>query len=284
VTTYQLAVPGARLQIESVGSPSAPPLLLLHGGPGAGASYLRPQCDRLASGPSPCRLIYFDQRGCEHSPLDPGVGPGGYRQLVDDVEAIRAWLGVPQLRLAGYSWGGLLALLYALAHPQRLAQLVLISPAPASAAGRALFRQRLLDAAKRPAVSALRQQLLPPGATLHPETAKRYRFALAVAGYFVDPKRALELSPFLISQRVEQAVWTSLGDYDLRPQLPSLRPLPTLVIHGAEDPIPVQSAEETAALLNARLHILPGCGHVPYIEAADELFATIADFLGHHAS
>jgi pimeloyl-ACP methyl ester carboxylesterase len=137
----------------------------------------------------------------------------------------------------------------------------------------------LRRAAERPEVAALRDSPEVAELSRDPQQRRRARFAMAVAGYFVDPRRALELTPFIVQQRAEQAVWASLGDYDLRPRLPSLRGLPSLVAHGNQDPIPIATARETAALLDATMVALDGCGHVPYIEAPEPLFAALASFL-----
>jgi pimeloyl-ACP methyl ester carboxylesterase len=83
----------------------------------------------------------------------------------------------------------------------------------------------------------------------------------------------------LIQQRAEQAVWASLGDYDLRPRLGSLA-IRALVAHGEDDPIPIATAQATADALGAPLHAFSRCGHVPYIEAADGLFPVLRNFLG----
>jgi proline iminopeptidase len=81
-----------------------------------------------------------------------------------------------------------------------------------------------------------------------------------------------------VQQRAEQAVWRSLGEYDLRPRLESLR-VPSLVVHGEGDPIPIEGARATAEALGAEWLPLGNCGHVPYIEAADRLFPALARFL-----
>jgi proline iminopeptidase len=273
-------VAGAHLHLDFVeppGKSERPPLVMLHGGPGADSRYLRPQLDALAGLGAGRRLIYYDQRGAERSPLDDGVAPGGYAVHVEDLDAVRSFLGVRQLSLCGYSWGGLLAMLYATRYPERVARLLLISPAPARHAFRAELARNMAASPARPEVVALRQELL--GTPVDPATLRQRRFALAVAGYFVDPRRALELTPFRVLQRLEEAIWRSLGDYDLRPQLPQLRGIPALLVHGIQDVIPLASAEETAALLGARLVRLDGCGHVPYIEAAPALFAAVGEFL-----
>lgn len=277
--TSSLAVPGASLFVLEVGA--GEPLVLLHGGPAASHDYLRPQLDRLAgteAGP-PRRLVYYDQRGGGRSSLSAGTMPGGAGDHVDDLERLRAHLGVERLRLCGYSWGGLLALLYALSHPDRVERLALLSPAPAWAGARAAMLENLRRAGERREVAEWKASLdLPSLSARDPEAARRARFAIAVAGYFVDPRRALELTPFRVIQRSEQAVWSSLADYDLRPRLSSLRGVPALVAHGREDPIPIATAMDTAERIDARLVALDRCGHVPYIEAPRPLFAALDSF------
>jgi proline iminopeptidase len=237
--------------------------VLLHGGPGASHDYLRPQLDAIGG-----RCFYYDQRGGGRS---RDAGPGGWQDHVADLEALREQLGVEQLTLVGYSWGALLAMLYALEHPERVEKLALLSPATAAARERPQAAARLLEMAKRPEVEALKQRL--------DLSDRKNRFAVAVAGWFADPAKALEMTPFLVQQRAEQAVWQSLGDYDLRPRLAKLN-IRSFIVHGRQDPIPTSSAQLTAEALGAPLHELDHCGHVPYVEAPEQLFPLLREFLG----
>jgi proline iminopeptidase len=263
-----LKVDGAQLFTLEIGD--GPDLaVLLHGGPGASHDYPRPQLDALAE-PGRRRLYYYDQRGGGRSPLDPGVKPGGWQVHVADLESVRAHLGRDKLILVGYSWGALLAMLYATEHPDRVEKLALISPAPAAMRERAAMKERMAAAMKRPAVEELRRTL--------DLSDRRVKFALAVSSYFVDPRRALELTPFVVKQGVEEAIWSSLRDQDLRARLQELD-LPSLVVHGIDDVIPIESAEATADALAAELVALPRCGHVPYVEAPEPLFAALRRFL-----
>ena len=90
--------------------------MVLHGGPGASHDYLLPQYDLLAQGRS---LFYYDQRGGGQSPVSRDL-PMGWREHVADLDAIRAQLSLERLTLCGYSWGGLLAVLYFLEYPERI--------------------------------------------------------------------------------------------------------------------------------------------------------------------
>ena len=277
-----LRVPGAHLHVDFVDSPTPsgrPPLLLLHGGPGADSKYLRPQLDHLAELGAGRRVVFFDQRGAERSPLDTGTLPASYQTHVEDVDAVRRLLGVQRLSLGGFSWGGLLSLLYATCYPERVERLVLIAPAPSHFEYRQQLQKRMAAAAARPDIVALRTELMAQLPNVSPETARHWRFALAVAGYFVDPRKALTLTPFRVQQRLEEAIWSSLGHYDIRPLLPRLRAVPTLIVHGEDDVIPIASSDEIAELTGPELVRAPRCGHVPYIEAPEVLFGAVARFL-----
>src|SRR5690606_788648 len=111
------------------------------------------------------------------------------------------------------------------------------------------------------------------------EEYNRRIFALAVSGYFHDPSRAAELTPFRITGRTQQAVWESLGDdSDLRPALAQLD-IPAIVLHGDDDPSPRDTARATAAARKAELVVIPDAGHVPYIEGAGQFVAALDGFL-----
>ena len=141
------SIRGVSLFVRRIGS--GPPTVVLHGGPGAHHDYLLPGFDALAVGRE---LIYYDQRGGGRSPVPRDV-PVGWTEQVADLEALRERWSLDRLTLAGYSWGALLALLYALDHPQRVERLALISPAPAWRAARDELRGPLQPAQPGPGLS-----------------------------------------------------------------------------------------------------------------------------------
>ena len=268
------SIHGVSLFVRRIGS--GPPTVVLHGGPGAHHDYLLPGFDALAVGRE---LIYYDQRGGGRSSVPRDV-PVGWTEQVADLEALRERWSLDRLTLAGYSWGALLALLYALEHPERVERLALVSPAPAWRAAResyeARFSQRNLD----PAFQDERRRLRASGLRERDPAAFQQRiFELSVAAYFHDPVRARDLTPFRVTGRTQQEVWSSLSDYDLRPAFPRLRGIPAIVLHGEDDPIPLQTAQVTADLIGAPLHPLPACGHVPYVEAFEAFVRLLDGFL-----
>jgi proline iminopeptidase len=268
------------------GDPAAPPLLLLHGGPGASHDYLFPQMLALAS---EHRLVCYDQRGGGRSRSDDDRAPIGWREQVADVARVAAELDVAPLNVVGYSWGGLLAMLFAIeAAGGRVgpapASLALIDPAPATRASREEFERELARRQSSPEVAALRDELQRSGLRERdPEAYRQRGFELSVAGYFADPRRAHDLTPFRVTGRVQQSIWQSLGDYDILPALRTVQ-VPAFVAHGRQDPIPLASSQATARALGTGCVVLEHCGHVPYVEAPEQLFPSLQAFLRETAA
>ena len=270
-------VDGVRLFSRRVGT--GPLVVVLHGGPGASHDYLLPQYDLLAQGRS---LLYYDQRGGGQSAVSRDT-PVGWREHVADLEAIRAQLGLEHLTLCGYSWGGLLAVLYFLEHRERIERLALVAPAAITAEYRRQFEDEFAHRMAAPEIKRERDALRASGLRERdPAAYQRRAFELSVAGYFRDFHDAKNLTAFRVTARTQQAVWDSMGNYDFRPQLrdyASRFPLPpSLIVHGTFDPLPIAGSRELAGLLHAPLKELP-VGHCPHVEATAEFVRVLDDFL-----
>ncbi|PYO90559.1 MAG: hypothetical protein DMD66_02150 [Gemmatimonadetes bacterium] len=270
-------VNGVRLFTRQVGA--GPLTVILHGGPGASHDYLLPQYDLLARSRS---LLYYDQRGGGQSPVSRDTTVG-WREHVADLEGVRDHLGLERLVLCGYSWGGLLAVLYFLEHPGRVERLALVSPAAVTAAYRKQFEDEFARRMQAPEIQREREALRVSGLRERdPSAYQRRAFELSVAGYFRDFHDAKNLTAFRVTARTQEAVWKSLGDYDLRPQLRntiSRVPLPpSLLVHGTFDPLPIAGSRELAELLPATFVELP-VGHCPHVEATEDFVRTLDAFL-----
>lgn len=262
------------------GPAGAPRLLVLHGGPGAEHGYLLPQFLDLAD---EYELLFYDQRGGGRSRSDQTEAITWKTQVRDLERVIGEFAGQPPT-IIGYSWGGMLALLYAIEASRGLvspapARLLLVDPAPLTRAYRAQFEA---DFARRQQASPIqrgRAELAASGLrTADPSAYRQRAFELSVAGYFADPRRAADLTPFRVVGRVQQSVWQSLGDFNLLDDVGAVR-CPTLIVHGRQDPIPIASSESAARAMGAEFVPLDACGHVPYVEQRAALFAALRSFL-----
>jgi len=268
------------LFLRSDGPVDADPLLLLHGGPGAHHDYLYPQFLALATRH---RLVTYDQRGGGQSRTDDPA-PITWQTHVADLATVLRDLGLASPTIIGYSWGALLAMLYAIeatrdAELPAPARLVLVSPAPITRAWRDEFESALAERQRSEAIAGARRALADSGLRERDPDAYRQRaFELSVAGYFADPARATALTPFRVTGKVQQSVWESLGRYDLCQSLRAVQ-VPALVVHGMQDPIPLDSARAAAEALSARFLPVDDCGHVPYVEQPTALFGAIDAFL-----
>lgn len=268
------------------GATGGTPLLVLHGGPGAEHDYLLPQMLALAGDDRD--LVFYDQRGGGRSKTEDRT-PITWRTQVEDMAAVIRELSLERdgrLDVVGYSWGALLAMLYAIeAANGRIApaptSLTLVDPAPVTRTFRDVFEKEFAARQSGQAVKALRDQLAASGLRESDPDAYRQRsFELSVAGYFAHPERAHDLTPFRVVGRVQQSIWESLGKFDLtQPGHLDSVSVRALVIHGRQDPIPLASSEAAAAALRARLVVLEDCGHVPYVEQPEQLFTAIDSFL-----
>lgn len=108
---------------EQSGNPDGVPILILHGGPGAGASAVH----RRFFNPDHYRIIIFDQRGAGRSHPLGNLKNNSLPHLIEDMEKLRIHLNIDRWHLFGGSWGSTLSLSYALLHPDKCISLILRS-------------------------------------------------------------------------------------------------------------------------------------------------------------
>jgi proline iminopeptidase len=175
-----------------------------------------------------------------------------------------------RLTLAGYSWGGLLSLLYATEHPARVERLALVSPAPAWRAARGEFERRLSARTMAPALQQERAALRASGLReSDPDAYQRRVFELSVAAAFPTRSRTDPVP----RHRPPSRRCGRHGDYDA-PSAGQLR-----------QPSCCTAATTRFGRIGpghrgcAPFHLLTGCGHVPYVEAFDEFRRLLDDFL-----
>jgi proline iminopeptidase len=228
-------------------------------------------------------LIFYDQRGGGKSKSDEREQVTWKTHVMDMHSVIRE-LGISGPSIIGYSFGGMLSLLYAIEaarnnsmeSPSRLA---LIDPAPLTMQYRREFEAEFARRQSGMDIRKMREDLAESGLReSDPEAYRQRAFELAVAPYFSDPRNAHDLTPFRVTGRIQQSTWESIGpDYNLIPELGPMG-FPVIFIHGRDDPIPAASSIEGARAMGAEVVLLDDCGHVPYVEQPDALFAALDNF------
>jgi proline iminopeptidase len=298
ILVFTYAAPPARERRVPVGSASlytreigrGPAVIVLHGGPDFDHSYFLPELDRLSDA---YRLIYYDQRGRGKSA--DGVRPEDVT-IDSEMADLEKVLGSYQLRSAailGHSWGAVLAMEYAIRHPDRVSRLILMNPAPASSGDWAQFRKFYVERIGRD-LSALRAAAATPAYKAgDPDAVAAYyrihfRPALTqpdqvntiVAKLRANFTRDGILKARAIEARLIDETWRNPG-YDLFPKLARLR-VPTLVIYSEHDFIPPSAAEHIAATVPAARSVrLKDCGHFSYFDCSTAVHAAINSLFRH---
>lgn len=263
------------------------PIIALHGGPDFDHLYLLPDLDRLADS---FRLIYYDQRGRGRSAANVQSEDVTLQSDVDDLDSLRAHLQLDVVALLGHSWGGLLAMEYALRHSDRVSHLILMNSAPASRDDHLLMRQERLKTAasdmeelKRRAASAGYREGDPDAVAeyyrVHFRSAlkRREHHERLLQSLRASFTREGILKARAIEERLMDETWRVSG-YDLLPELRRLE-IPTLVLHGEVDFVPLVCAAHIAGSIpGARLVLLENCGHFTYLECPDEVHREVVDF------
>jgi len=280
-------VDGARLFVAELGD--GPPLVVLHGGPDFDHAYLRPELDQLADA---TRLVYYDQRGRGRSIA--GVRPTDVTMDSElrDLDALLTHLGLGSAAVLGHSWGAVVAMAYAARHPERVSHLALLNPAPASRADWAVLSESLERHRPAEDVARLAEVAATPGYREGDATAEadyyraHFRMTLRDPGLLEELvgrlRRHFTADGVLAARAVEERLYdeTCRSDgFDLLPGLSSLA-IPTLVLTGEHDLIPVETAARIAgAVPGARFAVLPGCGHFTFLERPDAVDAEIRALL-----
>ncbi|WPL16524.1 Proline iminopeptidase [Thiorhodovibrio winogradskyi] len=258
------------------------PLLILHGGPGLPHDYLR-NLDALASERQ--RVIFYDQLGCGRSDQPDEPERWQLPRFVAEIDLVRAALGLERVVILGQSWGGMLAIEYALTRPAGLDGLVLAnSTASAPLWGEETHRLRTqLDAD----VCAVLDQHEAAGSTHHPDYQK------AVLAFYRRHLLRLEPWPAVIQRALMEigqpytVMWGAnefyitgnLKDWDRTPMLQEIQ-CPTLLISGEfDESTPRINQAMLDKLPHAEWQLLKGCSHLAHIEAPTAFQQAVITFL-----
>ena len=248
-----------------------PPVLALHGGLGFDHSYMARALSGLKDG---FRIIAPDHRGNGRSGRPPKE-TFSMAQFARDLESLRTELGLGKIALVGHSYGGFIALQYALDFPHSVGHLVLVDTAAAIEPDDAVLQRAK---ARNPSAEVLDALLF------QPTTDAEFEATLAVSAsiYFHEesPGPHDELAGTVFSQYGNARGEELLAEFDLTPRLPELQ-VPTLILCGKDDLItPVERATVLHQnVKNSELVVFEKSGHVPFFEEPAAFTQVVKGFL-----
>ena len=275
-TEIYFDVEGAGLVVDGPRMRQKPVAFVIHGGPGADHTSYKPTFSPLSQ---KMQLVYFDHRGQGRSARGPKE-TYTLENNVEDMEALRQYLGLDKIVILGSSYGGMVALSYAVRYPHCVSHLIIIATVPDS---RFLTRAREILAERGTEEQKVIAQRLWDGTFENEEQLREY-FQVMMPMYSVtyDPKAPQEARnrTILSHDAINVAFGGFLRSYDVLDQLHKI-PSPTLVIAGRHDWIcpPEFSIEIAREIPNADLRIFENSGHLVRADEPEALLDAIAGFL-----
>jgi proline iminopeptidase len=270
----------AKLFVRIVGE--GEPILIVHGGPGLSHDYLFTGLVDLLS--DNYQLIFYDQRASGRSTGSEDTLLLNMSQFIDDIESICSSLNLEKVNVMGHSFGGLMALYFAIKYTHRLDKLILVDSTPASWDPCFPIIQRNIVNRYTPQeleqVTILRKSLVESN---DPENIKLF-YKIYFRPFFYNPDLSNNLNLGIDhwvthEPTTNRSIMRDLGQYNILKQLNQIT-VPTLIIHGASSVLPVECAGIIHSHLpDARMIILEDIGHFPYIEAPDQFARIVKDFL-----
>ena len=275
-----------RLYYEQCGNPDGKPVVLLHGGPGAGCSAKM----RRFHDPAKYRIVLFDQRGSGRSTPHADLRDNTTWDLVADIEKLRAKLRIDRWQVFGGSWGSTLALAYAESHPERVTELVLRGIFMLRRWELEWFYQKGCDALYPDAwetyldaipevergdlMSAYHRRLTSPDAKTRTDAARAWSVWEGATSFLWQDKSHIESSAedefALAFARIECHYFVNGGFFEHDDQLlrnvERIRNIPAVIVQGRYDVVcPLRSAWDLhRAWPEADLHIVQDAGHCAF--------------------
>ena len=268
---------------EQCGNPDGKPVVILHGGPGAGCSAKM----RRFHDPKAYRIVLFDQRGSGRSTPHADLVDNTTWDLVADIETLREHLSISRWQVFGGSWGSTLALAYAQAHPSRATELVLrgifmlrrweLEWFYQEGASRLYpeawdqYLQAIPDVERADLISAYHRRLTSQSEATRLAAARAWSVWEASTSLllpdeaFIDGHKDAHFA--LSFARIESHYFVHGGFFDIEDQLlrdaHRLHGIPGVIVHGRYDVVcPVQNAWDLhKAWPESRLQISPRAGH-----------------------
>ncbi len=252
------------------------PVIAVNGGPGLSHAYMV-QNDLWQKVAKERLVVLYDQRGTGASKHVQAGAPQTMDAQVADLEAIRAGLKLEKVALVGDSYGGLLALAYAVAYPQHVGKLVLSDTLASWKSIVHLFPEVFPDIEQKAEADDKRLAADPEEAA---QQGLRNHFSMI----FYSPAKRDEYMAHMgdigYVPKVGDAVSKATEELDLTSKLPTLK-MPTLVINGRYDMnlAPLTAWRMAKAIPGAKIEFFEESGHLPAYEEPEKYLKVLDEFL-----
>ena len=290
----RVALPtGVELDVAVAGLPTNPPIILLHGFPESHRTW-RHQIADLAQDHF---VLAPDQRGFAKSSKPEGIGTYTPDKPVADMIALADRFDLERFTLVGHDWGGAIAWMAALNHPDRVARLIIVNaPHPF------IFQKSMFDdMAQREASQYIR--------AFRNTDLERHIDSIGLSAFFdgsfmrhTDFEKVKDEKPIYLEQWGQPGAMTAMLNWyrasavqvpamDETPERPAFLDgpfpplkMPTLVIWGLGDKalLPVQLEGLEALVPDLTLEKLAGVGHFAPWEAPEKVTGAMRDWLADH--
>ncbi|WP_341487329.1 proline iminopeptidase-family hydrolase [Pararhizobium sp. A13] len=285
---YEVEVDGFKVVAYSFGTGDEV-VYCLNGGPGLPCDYLREAHSCLID--EGYRIVAFDQLGTGASdrPADAGLWTIG--RYVEETETVRKALNLGKVHMLGHSWGGWLAIDYALTYPENLKTLILED----TVADMPHLVQELerLRAALGSETVAMMQKHEAQGTIDHPEylaaiTILNYRHVCRLSVWPAPVKRSLDdwnMGPYGTMQGPNEFLYTgNLKDWNRVADLPKIT-VPVLITCGEHDELtPACALRMKLGLPDAELKVFANASHMPFYENPQSYYPAVLDFLSRRGT
>jgi proline iminopeptidase len=276
-TEIYFDVAGMQVQPQGNRFIERPVVFMLHGGPGGDHSRFKLHSLELQD---VAQLVFIDHRGCGRS-KKTRQSDYTLENNIEDIEALRQYLGLKKICILGTSYGGMVAQGYATRYPQHLDKLILVVTAPS---------YQFLEEAKETLHArgnskqiAICEHLWEGTFKDHAHVKKFFQLTDSLYSTTLkkNPGKAFARSKSIFShEALNEGFGKFLRSFDFRPKLKKIK-CPTLILAGSEDWIcsPAQSKTIAKHIPHAKLKIFKNAGHAVSVDAHDEYIAVIKKFL-----
>ena len=272
-------VNGTRLHYKIIGK--GEPILVIHGGPGLSHDYFLPSLTSLANNH---QLIFYDQRASGKSDINVASETVSLNNFIKDIEAIREAFGLEKLNIMAHSWGGIIAMKYAIQFPDRTNSLILINSIGASSEINNLSNIELAnrltqeDSLKRASIVASDGFKKRDIKTIESLMKIGFKHQFYNKAYLDSLNLSLNEN-FMATSQLLQNLAKDLNEYDFHSELKTIG-CPTLLIYGNFDPLTqLAGAKIHESIDHSELMILDKCGHFPFIENRNEFDEVLTNFM-----